>query len=63
MGRSVHIHSLRHTYVSYLVSKGIELLTISQLIGHKDLTVTLQTYTHLLENKKIADYSKIKQLF
>lgn len=37
IGRSVHIHSLRHTYVSYLLTNGIEVLTISKLIGHKDL--------------------------
>lgn len=63
VGRPVHIHSLRHTYVSYLLSNGIEILTISKLIGHKDPTVTLNTYSHLLKEKEIEDYRKIKKLF
>ena len=61
--RSVHIHSLRHTYVSYLLANGIEVLTISKLIGHKDPTITLNTYSHLLKEKEIADFDKIKTLF
>lgn len=63
VGRSVHIHSLRHTYVSYLLANGIEVLTISKLIGHKDPTITLNTYSHLLKEKEIADFDKIKTLF
>ena len=61
--RSVHIHSLRHTYVSYLLANGVEVLTISKLIGHKDPTITLNTYSHLLKEKEIADFDKIKTLF
>lgn len=63
IGRPVHIHSLRHTYVSYLLTNGIEVLTISKLIGHKDPTITLNTYSHLLKEKEIADFDKIKTLF
>lgn len=63
IGRSVHIHSLRYTYVSYLLTNGIEVLTISKLIGHKAPTVTLNTYSHLLKEKEIADFDKIKTLF
>lgn len=63
VGRPVHIHSLRHTYVSYLLANGIEVLTISKLIGHKDPTVTLNTYSHLLAEKEMLDFDKIKTLF
>lgn len=63
VGRTVHVHSLRHTYVSYLLSSGIEVLTISKLIGHKDPTITLNTYSHLLKEREIEDYQKIKKLF
>lgn len=63
VGRSVHIHSLRHTYVSYLLHNGIEVITISKLIGHKDVTITLNTYSHLLQEKEDTDYQKIKKLF
>lgn len=63
VGRNVHVHSLRHTYTSYLITQGVELLTISKIIGHKDLTVTLQTYAHLLEDKKDKDFQTVRNLF
>lgn len=60
---NIHIHSLRHTYASYLISKDIDFLVVSNLLGHKDLTVTLQTYAHQLESKKEKDFEEIKKLF
>ncbi|KXT72129.1 Phage integrase [Streptococcus sp. DD10] len=62
-GTNIHVHSLRHTYASYLISKDIDLLTVSNLLGHKDLTITLQTYTHQLEAKKEKEFEEIKKLF
>lgn len=56
-------HSLRHTYVSYLKHKGIDILTISKLIGHKDVLETLRTYTHLFQDQREEDFEKIRQLF
>ena len=62
-GTNIHVHSLRHTYASYLIAQDIDLLAVSRLLGHKDLTVTLQTYTHQLEAKKEHDFEEIKKLF
>ena len=60
---NIHVHSLRHTYASYLIANDIDLLAVSNLLGHKDLTVTLQTYAHQLESKKEKDFEEIKKLF
>ncbi|MGT2895727.1 integrase [Streptococcus phage Javan174] len=63
VGRDVHVHSLRHTYVSYLISQGLELFAISKLIGHKDLNTTLTVYAHLLADSKDRNNQKVRQLF
>lgn len=63
VGRNVHIHSLRHTYASYLISKGIDLISISQLLGHENLNITLKVYAHQLEKLKEKNHDHIKKIF
>lgn len=47
-------HSLRHSFASWLVQKGISIYQVSQLLGHSDLKVT-QIYSHLTpDNLKSA---------
>ncbi|WP_086312426.1 hypothetical protein A5821_000136 [Enterococcus sp. 7F3_DIV0205] len=53
--RSVHFHVLRHTFATRCVEQGIDIATLSKLLGHASIKLTLDTYTDSLwENRKAA---------
>ena len=43
-------YCLRHTYCTDLQQKGIQLKTASYLMGHTDISVTANIYTHITED-------------
>ena len=45
-------HMVWHTYTSLAYSVGADVKIVSQNLGHTSTSVTLDTYTHLTENKK-----------
>lgn len=45
-------HTFRHSHATFLFSKGVNILLISERLGHKDITTTLNIYTHILNDMK-----------
>ena len=46
-------HSLRHTFATRAIECGMDVKTLSEILGHKNPTVTLNRYAHsLMEHKK-----------
>lgn len=43
------LYNLRHTFASVMISKGADLLWVSKMMGHKDLTVTLKAYAKFMK--------------
>lgn len=53
------VHSLRHTFASTLFAKKVDIKTISKLLGHANIQITLDTYIHLFED---IDHDAVAQL-
>ncbi len=51
-------HQLRHTYCTMLYLAGVDLKTASKLMGHSDVKITLDIYTHLDEKYKRLNIDK-----
>ncbi|EGQ3431615.1 tyrosine-type recombinase/integrase, partial [Staphylococcus pseudintermedius] len=47
--KKITSHAIRHTHCSFLLSKGVSIQYISKRLGHKNIKVTLEVYSHLLE--------------
>ena len=46
------VHALRHTFASMLFKKGVDVKTVSELLGHADVKITYNTYIHLIKEQK-----------
>jgi hypothetical protein len=47
--RQVRIHDLRHTCASLLLAEGVAVRTIMETLGHSNISMTLDTYAHVME--------------
>jgi integrase len=56
---AVSFHELRHTYASHLAQAGVDLLTISKLLGHADTRITGKHYAHLADKTLAAAVTKL----
>lgn len=55
-------HAIRHTFATRALELGIDIKTLSELLGHSNVSITLNIYAHsLMEQKKIA-MDKFNQL-
>ncbi|MFZ0462365.1 MAG: site-specific integrase, partial [Candidatus Acidiferrales bacterium] len=51
-------HTLRHTFASRLVARGVDIVTVKELLGHSSITVTMR-YTHTNLDAKRAAVEKL----
>lgn len=45
----IRFHDLRHTHASLLLCKSVDIKTISQRLGHSNIGITMNVYTHVME--------------
>lgn len=59
--KNASVHTLRHSYATHLLEKGVNLRLIQEYLGHRSPRTTA-IYTHLTQAAKDAAYETIQQL-
>jgi integrase len=59
--RALTMHSLRHTFATLSLESGKSVKWVSQQLGHRSATLTLDTYAHALPDEE-ADLSYLPNL-
>lgn len=54
------LHTLRHTFASLMIRKGIDIKIISEMLGHSSVSFTYNTYVHLIEEEKAKVISQLE---
>ena len=47
------LHSLRHTFASFAIYRGVNIVTLSNLLGHASPSVTSDVYVGVIDNQKV----------
>lgn len=61
--KGISSHSLRHTYGTRCIESGMAPVVVQRLMGHKDIRVTLNTYTSVLNKFKESEIDKVNQYY
>ena len=56
--RDFHPHTLRHTFATRCFENKMEPKVVQSLLGHSSISITLNTYTHVLDNKMDEEIKK-----
>ena len=54
-------HVCRHTFCSNMASSGMSPKTLQYIMGHSDISVTLNTYTHLTFDDAKAEFDRVAE--
>lgn len=56
------LHGLRHSNATALIQAGVSPKVVQQRLGHSDVSITLNTYTHVLPDMDIDAAAKIEDI-
>ena len=59
----VTVHGLRHTFITLMISKGIDIVTVSNLVGHSMPSTTINMYAHAVSERKASAVEVVGQIY
>ena len=57
-----NFHSLRHTFATRAIEMGMDVKTLSEILGHKNPVITLTRYTHSMMSYKTDMMNKMGKM-
>lgn len=57
---AVHFHTLRHTFATRCVESGFDVKTLSEILGHSNIGITMNQYVHPNMELKRENMSRLK---
>ena len=61
--KDIRFHNLRHTFATNALASGMDVKTLSAIIGHISSETTLNIYAHITDNMQRSAANKIEQGF
>lgn len=55
------IHKLRHTFATRCIESGMKPKTLQKILGHSDITVTLNYYVHISDNEMMLEMKEFER--
>ncbi|HHW15667.1 MAG TPA: site-specific integrase [Firmicutes bacterium] len=59
---TIRFHDLRHTHATLLLKQGVHPKIVSERLGHSSITITLDTYSHVVPGLQEQAAAKIEEL-
>ncbi|SFV67414.1 Phage integrase [hydrothermal vent metagenome] len=56
------LYNLRHTYASQMITNGVDIIYVSKQLGHDNPNITLEIYTHFIEEDDEKRLKKIEEI-
>lgn len=61
--KDIRFHSLRHTFATRCLENGVDIASLSKLLGHQSVKMTLDTYSDSMMSNRIVAIKKLDEHF
>lgn len=61
--KKTNFHTLRHTFATNCISGGVDIKSLSEILGHSDVRITLNRYIHPTEEVKRGHMNSLSAIY
>ena len=59
----ISMHTLRHTFATRCIESGMKPKTLQKILGHANISMTMNLYVHVTEDEKEKEMQKFEQMY